>query len=79
MCYFIFIELRDKSADQEPVKHALHHQCHICGIWLTQKSKLSRHVAAVHLNERPFKCPKCPKAFNEQYNMKKHLSTVHAP
>lgn len=37
------------------------------------ETQLKIHVANVHVNLRPFKCPDCPKAFPSKNNLRAHM------
>lgn len=53
--------------------------CHICGQrfhGVYQKYNLKRHIS-IHMGEKPYLCPRCPTAFNQKCNMKRHLESVH--
>lgn len=53
--------------------------CHVCGQrfhGVYQKYNLKRHKA-IHTGEKPYLCPRCPTAFNQKCNMKRHLESVH--
>ncbi len=52
-------------------------KCKICSVTLKRRYDLKRHVAAVHLNERPYKCDRCVDSFGHRGTLQKHIRTVH--
>lgn len=65
------------SAQRSPKRKTF--ACGQCSKSLTRGADLNRHTRSVHLNVRPYACPapNCDKIFAEQYNMKRHLNTIH--
>ncbi|KPJ17537.1 Zinc finger protein 425 [Papilio machaon] len=51
--------------------------CDICKKVYTTAQKQKNHVAAVHMNLKRFKCPKCPERFSEYFKRHKHLVETH--
>ena len=52
-------------------------RCPLCPKLSRTFSEKEKHVKAVHLRERSFKCEKCPKAFTDQTPLKYHTRTTH--
>ena len=63
-----FIKIHDTSKRENMHQNS---QCRICGKKI--KSKLKRHIEAVHQNIRPFSCHICTKSFGLVGNFNKHL------
>ncbi|XP_076434781.1 uncharacterized protein LOC143274750 [Babylonia areolata] len=53
-------------------------QCEICGVRLKSQKALSFHIAAIHQNNRPFKCTLCDKSFVLQTKLNSHMRDRHA-
>ena len=51
------------------------HSCNVCKKVFSNKSTLDRHTADVHQELKRFPCPKCPKYFSRQLNLKRHLES----
>ncbi|XP_068626132.1 zinc finger protein 11-like [Battus philenor] len=51
--------------------------CDICKKVYSTLQKQKNHVAAVHMNVKRFKCPKCSERFSEYFRRQKHLVDVH--
>ncbi|KAL8604661.1 hypothetical protein ACOMHN_013441 [Nucella lapillus] len=52
-------------------------QCEICGVRLKSHKALSFHIAAIHQNNRPFKCTMCEKLFVLQTKLNAHIRERH--
>ena len=48
-------------------------QCNICNQTCQNNSKLQKHMTEVHMDERPYPCPHCKKAFKRKPHLKDHL------
>ena len=46
--------------------------CNICSQTINSE-KLQKHMAEVHMNERPFSCPNCSKTFKRRPHLRGHL------
>ncbi|KAL8613165.1 hypothetical protein ACOMHN_042974 [Nucella lapillus] len=53
-------------------------QCEICGVHLKSLYALRFHIAAIHKNERPFKCGLCEKSFVLKTKLRSHMKYKHA-
>ncbi|KAJ8901390.1 hypothetical protein NDN08_007236 [Rhodosorus marinus] len=53
------------------------HACSVCEKKFGTKSKLERHVSAVHYNERNFRCSVCELAFKDKAYLRKHMRKQH--
>ncbi|XP_053603904.1 zinc finger protein 853-like [Plodia interpunctella] len=53
------------------------HACRTCGRAFAQRAVLLRHEL-VHQENRPFKCPQCPKSFTQRSALESHTRS-HAP
>ena len=49
------------------------HVCTLCGNAYNKVAILNQHIKAVHLNEKPHKCPTCNKSFARKQKMKDHM------
>ena len=58
----------------EDIKEIL---CPLCPKLSRTFAEKEKHVKAVHLRERRFKCEKCPKAFTDPTPLKYHIRTGH--
>ena len=52
-------------------------QCPKCGKVFQRRSKLRRHIAAVHEGIRPYPCEFCESRFSERFKLKKHIRSMH--
>ena len=48
-----------------------------CGKTFASEGHMRRHYRAVHLEERPFKCPTCGLAYSEIGSLNRHVDSVH--
>ena len=48
------------------------HICEYCGLVLSQRGHLRRHISNIHLKEKPFQCEYCDFTTNQKCNLKKH-------
>lgn len=55
----------------------LAHKCAECDLSFKWKSRLTRHVGAVHRRERKHSCDRCDKRFSQKSDLTKHVATVH--
>ncbi|XP_076434672.1 uncharacterized protein LOC143274678 [Babylonia areolata] len=53
-------------------------QCEICGVHLKSVKSLKHHIAAIHRNERPYKCTLCDKSFVFKTKLNCHMKYNHA-
>ncbi|XP_076434783.1 uncharacterized protein LOC143274751 [Babylonia areolata] len=53
-------------------------QCEMCGVHLKSLYALRFHIAAIHKNDRPFKCSLCEKSFVLKTKLRSHLKYKHA-
>nr|NP_001071854.1 zinc finger protein [Ciona intestinalis]BAE06766.1 zinc finger protein [Ciona intestinalis] len=51
------------------------HQCEVCGVTFRLAEYMRRHVSAVHVKEKPFKCTECERHFNRPEQLKLHQIT----
>ena len=51
--------------------------CQLCSYKSAKRSKVARHVRAVHSNIREHICTKCGAAFAHRYHLKSHYGAVH--
>ena len=51
--------------------------CHICTKVFQTKFDVNSHIASVHENIKPHKCPDCDKGFRDKTGVKAHVSFVH--
>lgn len=49
--------------------------CPECGLRLSNKHKMHRHISAVHRKEKPHKCSVCQTAFAQKSNLISHMRT----
>ena len=63
-----------KSLDISNVKS---HKCSICIRSFRSFKRLSKHRAAEHEGEEPFKCHICDARFFKKITMNRHLTSVH--
>lgn len=47
--------------------------CDVCGKAFCDKSSVNKHVRAVHMNYKPFKCDQCDLTFSERKTMREHM------
>lgn len=52
-------------------------KCKFCGIRVSRKFDLIRHIRAVHFSEKPHKCDDCGEMFAVKSNMLEHQKCVH--
>ncbi|KAL8604662.1 hypothetical protein ACOMHN_013442 [Nucella lapillus] len=53
-------------------------QCEICGVHLKSAKSLKHHIAAIHRNDRPYKCSLCEKSFVFKTKLNCHMKYNHA-
>ena len=55
------------------------HKCDKCSYSTVRASDLKRHISAVHLEEKSYKCTykNCEYSTIHTGNLKQHISTVH--
>lgn len=53
--------------------------CHLCKKTSGNKSMLHRHMTAVHMGLKPFKCKfrNCSMAFTLKYDLQRHANVIH--
>ncbi|XP_026732754.1 zinc finger protein 79-like isoform X2 [Trichoplusia ni] len=51
-------------------------ECDYCKRTFNKKCSLRRHMF-MHLDIKPFPCPRCPEAFRSRYNMQVHVERYH--
>lgn len=73
-----------KAEFENPFRHAMTHnnafECNLCGLCLSTKEKLEKHMERHKCNEkRPFPCDICFLAFSCLNHVQSHKLSVHAP
>ena len=58
-------------------KHPKQFNCNNCAASFILKSKLQRHINAVHLNLKPYECDHCQMSFAQKSDIQKHINAVH--
>ena len=61
-----------KALNIEMVDESKHYQCHLCDKTYRNERSRTIHLKTVHLNEKPFQCPVCEKAFACQSYLTEH-------
>ena len=51
--------------------------CNICDAVFDCKSKLDRHVLAIHEGKEPFKCNSCEAKFILKIKLNRHIASIH--
>lgn len=51
--------------------------CGYCGRAFRRSDHLSRHIQAMHLGLKPFKCPECDQTFSRWDNLSLHRRSMH--
>ena len=58
-------------------KYPKQFNCNNCAASFILKSKLQRHINAVHLNLKPYECDHCQMSFAQKSDIQKHINAVH--
>eukprot|EP00188_Purpureofilum_apyrenoidigerum_P004446 Plantae.Rhodophyta-Purpureofilum_apyrenoidigerum.ctg5047.p1 GENE.Plantae.Rhodophyta-Purpureofilum_apyrenoidigerum.ctg5047~~Plantae.Rhodophyta-Purpureofilum_apyrenoidigerum.ctg5047.p1 ORF type:complete len:485 (-),score=56.85 Plantae.Rhodophyta-Purpureofilum_apyrenoidigerum.ctg5047:617-1972(-) len=64
--------------DDQHNRPAQHYRCPTCGRTFPSNYKIDRHIRAVHLRERSFKCHLCPSQYYQKSDLKKHFRVRHS-
>mmetsp|Transcript_20444 Transcript_20444/g.29675 ORF Transcript_20444/g.29675 Transcript_20444/m.29675 type:complete len:355 (-) Transcript_20444:350-1414(-) len=70
-------DVQSSSEERSYAKHALVHNCRLCGANFHSSYHLRRHVEGTHLNQRSFKCHQCNKSFKQKGHLSEHMRAVH--
>ncbi len=55
-------------------------QCELCGVYLSSKSALQKHVSVVHEKKiTRSKCKLCDEVFTNRTSCQTHMNRVHFP
>ena len=63
-------QIEDQNVDSSNLKKA--HVCSLCGADYEKKLDLQKHINAVHLKLKPFKCDVCGFEFGWRTDMARH-------
>eukprot|EP00188_Purpureofilum_apyrenoidigerum_P002471 Plantae.Rhodophyta-Purpureofilum_apyrenoidigerum.ctg25358.p1 GENE.Plantae.Rhodophyta-Purpureofilum_apyrenoidigerum.ctg25358~~Plantae.Rhodophyta-Purpureofilum_apyrenoidigerum.ctg25358.p1 ORF type:complete len:446 (+),score=59.86 Plantae.Rhodophyta-Purpureofilum_apyrenoidigerum.ctg25358:155-1492(+) len=69
--------LKKKQSKSTKTNDDIGVQCPLCGITLSAKHILNRHMKSVHQKLRPYKCPNCSSTYFQQCDLKRHRRIKH--
>jgi hypothetical protein len=64
-----------QPAEKTPKKRAFF--CPLCSADFVMKTHVGRHIASVHVNEKPLYCSHCYRRYNNMYQVNHHIKTQH--
>jgi uncharacterized Zn-finger protein len=67
----------DHSKEEGRMETTKKFLCHHCGELLSTQQSLERHIASIHLKQKPFLCEHCGKRCSQKNNLKSHIESVH--
>lgn len=68
---------REQKMTTEKRPSKTRYDCQTCSLHFPSKYKINRHIRAVHLRERSFKCHLCTSKYYQKSDLKKHLRSRH--
>jgi len=70
-------------AIKAPSRRIVRYGCQVCGLQMTKRHRMHRHIRRVHARERPFLCSECGRSFADAScfyrHRQSHLPAVSVP